>query len=54
GMVSVNEPPNTYPQTPFGGVKESGVGSEQGRHSVELYTRTKNVLINLGAPRKKA
>ena len=27
GMVSVNEPPNTFPQTPFAGVKESGLGA---------------------------
>ena len=54
GMVSVNEPPNTFPQTPFGGVKDSGLGAEQGRRSVEFYTRTKNVMVNVGVPRKKA
>ena len=53
GMVAINDPPNTYPQTPFGGVKESGVGSEQGRRSIEFFTRTKNVLVHLGSPRKK-
>ena len=53
GMVSVNEPPNTYPQTPFSGFKASGVGFEQGRTSVEAYTRRKNVLINLGAAKPK-
>ena len=54
GMVSVNEPPNTYPQTPFGGVKDSGLGFEQSRRSVEFYTRTKNVMVNVALPRKKA
>ncbi len=54
GMVSVNEPPNTFPQTPFGGVKESGLGFEQGRRAIEFYTRTKNVLVNVGLPGKKA
>ncbi len=53
GMVAINDPPNTYPQTPFGGVKDSGVGTEQGRRSIEFFTRTKNVLVNLGSPRKK-
>lgn len=53
GMVSVNEPPNTFPQTPFGGIQDSGLGSEQGRRSVELYTRVKNVMVNVGVPRKK-
>ena len=54
GMVSVNEPPNTFPQTPFGGRKDSGLGFEQSRRSVEFYTRTKNVLVNVALPRKKA
>jgi aldehyde dehydrogenase (NAD+) len=53
GMVSVNEPPNTYPQTPFSGIKESGIGFEQGRRSVEVYTRRKNILVNLGAAKAK-
>ncbi|SDJ97359.1 aldehyde dehydrogenase (acceptor) [Halovenus aranensis] len=48
GMVNVNETPNTFPQTPFGGVKESGTGREQGKYAIEEYTRVKNVNINLG------
>jgi len=48
GMVSVNETPNTFPQTPFGGVKESGIGREQGQHALDEYTRVKNVSLNLG------
>ncbi len=53
GMVVVNEAPTTFPQTPFAGVKGSGIGFEQGRLAVEGYTRRKNVVLNLGAPRKK-
>ena len=53
GMVVVNEPPLTFPQTPFGGFKESGLGSEQGTHVVEGYTRVKNVLVNVGLPKRK-
>ena len=53
GMVVVNEPPLTFPQSPFGGFKESGVGSEQGSGVVARYTRTKSVLVNLGAPKRK-
>jgi acyl-CoA reductase-like NAD-dependent aldehyde dehydrogenase len=52
GMVSINEAPNTFPQTPFGGHKESGIGFEQGRKVLELFTRAKNVLIHLGATKK--
>jgi aldehyde dehydrogenase (NAD+) len=54
GMVSINEPPITFPQSPFGGFKESGIGFEQGVHAVEAYTRRKNVLINLGSAKRKA
>ena len=53
GMIAINDPPNTFPQTPFGGVKDSGVGSEQGRKSIEFFTRTKNVLVHLGTPGKR-
>ena len=53
GMVVVNEPPLTFPQTPFGGFKESGLGTEQGLGVVAAYTRLKNVLVNVAVPRKK-
>ena len=33
---------------PFGGYKRSGYGREMGRHGLELYTQTKNVIVNLG------
>jgi phenylacetaldehyde dehydrogenase len=33
---------------PFGGYKLSGYGRENGRHALELYTQTKNVIANLG------
>ena len=54
GMVVVNDSPSTYPQTPFGGVKSSGVGFEQGLRAVDTFTRRKNVLVNVGASRKKS
>jgi aldehyde dehydrogenase (NAD+) len=47
GMVTINETPNTFPQTPFGGVKESGVGREQGKQAIQEYTRVKNVTVNI-------
>ena len=46
GMVSVNQFPVTYPQTPFGGYKESGHGREQGLEAIQEYTQVKNVNIN--------
>ncbi len=48
GMVSINEYPITYPQTPFGGYKDSGIGSEQGISAMQNYTRIKNVTVFLG------
>src|SRR5208282_1094300 len=48
GMVVVNDSPTTYPQTPFGGVKSSGVGFEQGLRALDTFTRRKNVLVNVG------
>ncbi len=47
GMVSVNEYPVTFPQTPFVGWKQSGLGLEQGVDAVLSYTHVKNVLVNL-------
>jgi aldehyde dehydrogenase (NAD+) len=47
GMVSVNEFPVTFPQTPFTGWKKSGIGAEQGAEAMRFYTRVKNVNVNL-------
>ncbi|MBX0325317.1 aldehyde dehydrogenase family protein [Halomicroarcula sp. F13] len=47
GMVSINEYPQTFPQTPFGGFKESGVGREQGTEAIKEYTQAKNVNVNI-------
>jgi len=47
GMVSVNEYPVTFPQTPFTGWKMSGIGQEQGIDAIRHYTRVKNVNVNL-------
>ena len=47
GMVSINEYPVTFPQTPFLGWKQSGLGAEQGADAVLFYTHVKNVLVNL-------
>jgi acyl-CoA reductase-like NAD-dependent aldehyde dehydrogenase len=47
GIVAVNEEPMTFPQTPFGGFKNSGNASEQGMDAVSSYVRVKNVSVNL-------
>ncbi len=45
GLVGVNEGVITTPEAPFGGVKESGVGSEGGRQGIEEYLDTKYICI---------
>ncbi|QQG48830.1 MAG: aldehyde dehydrogenase family protein [archaeon] len=47
GIVTVNEEPITFPQTPFGGFKRSGNSSEQGMDAINSYVRVKNVSVNL-------
>lgn len=37
-------------RTPFGGVKDSGVGREGGRHSLDFYSEWKNVTVATGPP----
>lgn len=45
GMVGVNAPMVGSPATPFGGVKESGIGREGGKWGVEEFTDLKFVLL---------
>jgi acyl-CoA reductase-like NAD-dependent aldehyde dehydrogenase len=47
GIISINEEPVTFPQTPFGGFKRSGNSSEQGMEAIFTYVRVKNVMVNL-------
>jgi acyl-CoA reductase-like NAD-dependent aldehyde dehydrogenase len=35
------------PISPFGGYKQSGIGRELGRHSIDLYTQIKSVYVKL-------
>jgi succinate-semialdehyde dehydrogenase/glutarate-semialdehyde dehydrogenase len=41
GMVSINHHGLALPETPFGGVKDSGYGSEGGTEALEAYMNTK-------------
>jgi len=38
-----------YPELPFGGYRESGIGRELGRAAAEDYTETKTVRMHVGA-----
>jgi len=46
GVVAVNDYLVAYPQTPFGGYKDSGIGSENGMQAISHYTRIKAVTVN--------
>ena len=45
GMLWVNQPAVAWPEMPFGGVKDSGYGSEGGSEALEAYLNTKSVAI---------
>jgi succinate-semialdehyde dehydrogenase / glutarate-semialdehyde dehydrogenase len=45
GMLWVNQPAVALPEMPFGGVKDSGYGSEGGPEALEAYLNTKSVSI---------
>jgi acyl-CoA reductase-like NAD-dependent aldehyde dehydrogenase len=46
GVVAVNDYLVAYPQTPFGGYKDSGIGYENGLQAIGHYTRIKSVTVN--------
>ena len=45
GMLWVNQPAAPWPEMPFGGVKDSGYGSEGGPEALEAYLNTRSVSI---------
>ncbi|MGT2455498.1 NAD-dependent succinate-semialdehyde dehydrogenase [Cupriavidus basilensis] len=47
GMVWINQPPTPFAELPFGGVKDSGYGSEGGPEALEAYLNTKTVAVTV-------
>ncbi|KAH9855742.1 aldehyde dehydrogenase [Lenzites betulinus] len=47
GTVWVNTANMLYPQVPFGGFKQSGIGRELGGYALDNYTAVKSVQVNL-------
>jgi succinate-semialdehyde dehydrogenase/glutarate-semialdehyde dehydrogenase len=45
GMLWVNQPSAPWPELPFGGMKDSGYGSEGGTEAMEAYLNTKTVSV---------
>jgi acyl-CoA reductase-like NAD-dependent aldehyde dehydrogenase len=48
GTVWINTYLKVDPISGFGGYKQSGMGRELGPHSIDAYTQTKTVYLNLG------
>ena len=53
GTIWVNNYMTGYPEISFGGFKQSGLGREQGRFSIEEFTELKSVLIHIGPNNSK-
>lgn len=45
GIIWINKHLTIPPEVPFGGVKESGIGRENGNNSIYEYTETKSIII---------
>lgn len=45
GMLWINQPPTPSAELPFGGIKDSGYGSEGGPEAMEAYLNTRAVSI---------
>lgn len=50
GIVWVNSWLVRDLSTPFGGIKDSGIGREGGAHSLEFFSEAKNIYIHLPRP----
>jgi betaine-aldehyde dehydrogenase len=46
GVLGVNTNSSVFPQAPFGGYKQSGVGKELGMHALEHNTELKSVFLS--------
>lgn len=45
GILSINSSSSVHIEAPFGGVKQSGIGREQGMAALEHFSQTKSVFI---------
>lgn len=52
GYVSINGVPKHHPGVPFGGMENSGLGSEEGLEELLSYTVTK--AVNVVVPERPA
>jgi succinate-semialdehyde dehydrogenase / glutarate-semialdehyde dehydrogenase len=47
GLLWINQPSPAWPELPFGGVKDSGYGSEGGAEALDGYLHTKSVCTTV-------
>jgi betaine-aldehyde dehydrogenase len=45
GIIWVNRHLTIPPEVPFGGIRESGIGRENGYHAIDQYSRTKTLFL---------
>lgn len=50
GTIWINESQHLSPHAPFGGAKQSGIGSEGGQHGLLEFCQTKTVFLRRDAP----
>ncbi|HAA03173.1 MAG TPA: NAD-dependent succinate-semialdehyde dehydrogenase, partial [Syntrophobacteraceae bacterium] len=46
GSVWINGIHQAFPEAPFGGMKESGLGREKSRFGIEEYTELKTIYLS--------
>ncbi|KAI0722792.1 aldehyde dehydrogenase [Earliella scabrosa] len=49
GLVWVNTHHRNDPSSPWGGMKESGIGRENGLEAFEAYTQSKSTIVNIAS-----
>ncbi|MCB1196260.1 NAD-dependent succinate-semialdehyde dehydrogenase [bacterium] len=47
GIIGINDPVPSTPECPFGGIKQSGIGREGGRHGIKEYLDAKYISIGI-------
>jgi aldehyde dehydrogenase (NAD+) len=52
GTVSINTAHWVVPETPFGGVKQSGYGREGGLEGIKAFLEPKTIHINMRMPKE--
>ncbi len=47
GLVWINDHHRNDPSSPWGGMKDSGIGRENGKEALREYSQLKSVVVNL-------